>query len=51
MDKDLYTRFIKSLKENNISIEDIKKDIDRKEKYREMQCKYNKKRKDKFNGV
>ena len=30
MDKDLYNRFIKSLKEHNVSIEALKKDIKKK---------------------
>ena len=49
MDKDLYNRFIKSLKEHNVSINDIMKDVNKKEKYRQLQLIYNKKRYERFN--
>lgn len=49
MDKDLYNRFIKSLKEHNVSIEALKKDIKKKDRYRELQLRYNKKKYEKFN--
>lgn len=49
MDQELNKKIIKLLTDNNVSINSIIKDIKRKEKYRELQLKYNKNRYNKFN--
>lgn len=49
MDQRFYDKLLKSLKEHNVSIEAIKKDIIKKEKYRLGQLAYNKKKYNFFN--